>query len=64
MKCLRVTGNARTRAYSVAVMGENQALPGEDPHNTVMQILRLRMRWELMNPTDNIVFTYTLPITF
>lgn len=66
MKCLRITGNSQTNRYTVAVMGENQMKEREDTHDTVMQILRLRMRWDIMEEQvdKNLVFDYAFPITF
>lgn len=66
MKCLRITGSSQTKSYTVVVMGENQMKEREDTHDTVMQILRLRMRWDIMEEQvdKNSVFDYVFPITF
>lgn len=66
MKCLRITGNPQTKSYTVAVMGENQMKEHEDTHDTVMQILRLRMRWNIIDEQTegNQLFDYAFPITF
>lgn len=66
MKCLRVTGNAAIGNYNVFVVGENQMKVNEDTHDTLMQVLRLRMRWDIIDDQieNNNVFDYTFPITF
>ena len=66
MKHLRITGNARSASYSVAILGENRMKPAEDTHDTVMQILRLKMRWDLpqRQQQDNQLFDYHFPIGF
>lgn len=71
MKHLRITGNARSGSYTVAVMG--QSVPGaavlggqfqEDAHDTVMQILRLRLRWQIIDQLQSSTFDYSFPYSF
>lgn len=66
MKCLRITGSPLTRSYDVAVVGENRMKPDEDTQNTIMQILRLKMRWKIIDEQaeQNNAFNYYFGITF
>ena len=66
MKHLRITGNVRSASYSVAIIGENRMKPDEDTHDTVMQILRLRMRWQFIDDQlqRNSTFDYSFPFSF
>lgn len=66
MKCLRVTGNPRLGNYEVNIVGENRMKPEEDTHDTLMQVLRLRMRWDIIDEQveNNTAFDYTFPIGF
>ena len=66
MKCLRITGNPHLGRYDVSVMGENRMKANEDTHDTVMQVLRLRLQWDINNDQKkkNNRFDYIFPITF
>lgn len=66
MKCLRVTGNPQTGRYDVSIVGENRMKPEEDTHDTLMQVLRLRMRWDIIDEQtqNNTAFDYSFPIGF
>ena len=66
MKHLRISGSPHTAAYTVTILGENRPHPAEDTHDTVMQILRLKMRWDLQQrqQQDNQLFDSHFPISF
>ena len=66
MKCLRITGNARTKNYNVVIMGENEMKAQEDTHDTVMQVLRLKLRWDIIDEqtAEGTFFDYSCPIKF
>ena len=66
MKCLKITGNAQTRNYNVVVVGENKMKEQENTHDTVMQIIRLKMQWDIIDEqtSEDLFFDYSFPIKF